>query len=421
MKDARNMMRASTVFSALVFAFAAVLALAAFPVRAQQSADESILENLPEVLAVRVSSTDTRARLVVDLERVTAFSFVSLADPMAIAVDVRVRGLRVEEGGFPVGDEMISSYNLARLGADRVRTTLFLSAPMQVQQAYVLEPFDEQPARLVVDLIAETAQAFAERAARDLANAEQSAERATFVPDQPSNEPGTTLTATETRPLILIDPGHGGNDGGAETPDGIQEKTITLAFARKLQELLIATGHFDVALSRDDDRFLLLEQRVQLARENKADLFISIHADTFEDPTIRGASVYTRDEQASDVLDKVLAEQENKVDLLAGYELPQAEPAVVNILVDLMRRETRRQSFVAASFIVDQLKPSVRVRRFPLRRADFFVLQAPDVPSVLLELGFLSNASDEENLISPRWRERVAEAVARGIAQYFGE
>ncbi len=417
MKDAQIMLRFSNVFSALVFVFA----LAVFPAQAQQNASEETLAGLPEVLAVRVSSTDVRARLVVDLEQVTAFSFVSLADPMAIAVDVRVKGLEVEEGGFPVGDGMISSYNLARLGTDRVRTTLYLSAPMQVQQAYVLEPFDEQPARLVVDLIAETPQAFIERAAEDLANAQRSTVAATPVPDQPSSEPGTTLVAVETRPLILIDPGHGGNDGGAETPNGIQEKTITLAFAKKLQELLIATGRFDVALSRDGDRFMLLEQRVQLARDNRADLFISIHADTFEDPAIRGASVYTRDEQASDVLDKVLAEQENKVDLLAGYELPEAEPAVVNILVDLMRREMRRQSFVAASFIVNQLKPSVRVRRFPLRRADFFVLQSPDVPSILLELGFLSNVSDAENLTSPRWRDRVAEAVARGIAQYFGE
>ncbi len=415
MKDARNMLR---IFDLLPL-LALVLGLMLVPARAQEAGNAAGVAELPEVLAVRVSSTNVRARLVVDLEEVSAFSFVSLAEPMAIAVDVRVKGLKIEEGGFPVGDGMISSYNLEQLGADRVRTTLFLSAPMQVQQAYVLEPFDEQPARLVVDLIAETPQAFFERAAQDLANTEKGGGEA--APEHPSSEPGTTLVAAETRPLILIDPGHGGNDGGAETPNGIQEKTITLAFARKLQELLIATGRFDVALSRDGDRFVLLEQRVQLARDNKADLFISIHADTFEDPAIRGASVYTRDEQATDVLDKVLAEQENKVDLLAGYELPEAEPAVVNILVDLMRREMRRQSFIAASFIVDQLKPSVRVRRFPLRRADFFVLQSPDVPSILLELGFLSNAADTENLISPRWRDRAAEAVARGIAQYFDQ
>jgi N-acetylmuramoyl-L-alanine amidase len=210
-------------------------------------------------------------------------------------------------------------------------------------------------------------------------------------------------------------------DNGAQTPNGIQEKTITLAFAKRLQEILIASGQFDVALSRDDDSFMRLEQRVQLARTNKADLFISLHADIFEDTSIRGASVYTRDEQASDVLDKVLAEQENRADLLAGFEVPVAETAVVNILVDLMRREMRRQSYIAAQAIIDQLKPSVRIRRYPLRRADFFVLQSPDVPSILLELGFLSNTGDARNLTSPDWRDRVAEAVARGIALYFGK
>jgi N-acetylmuramoyl-L-alanine amidase len=193
-----------------------------------------------------------------------------------------------------------------------------------------------------------------------------------------------------------------------------------LLFARQLQEILIASGRFDVALTRDDDTFFRLEDRVQVARQNKADLLISLHADSFEDDSIKGASVYIRDEQATDVLDKVLAENENKVDLLAGFVPPEGEEAaVVDILVDLMRREMRRQSFAVAQALVEQLRPSVRVRRFPLRRADFFVLQSPDVPAVLLELGFLSNSSDARNLTSPEWRQRAAEAVARGLVAHF--
>ena len=378
---------------------------------------------LPGVLAVRVSNTPERARVIVDLEAGTAFSFVSLADPMAIAIDVRSKGLAQSlaqtSEGVPAGDGMIDFYSVQLLGTERVRTLLMLKAPMQVQQAYVLDPFDDQPARLVVDLIADSADRFAARADEDLATSRQIAPLQTS--EQSSNAPGTTLQQAQSRPLILIDPGHGGVDNGAQTPNGIQEKTITLAFAKRLQEILIASGQFDVALSRDDDSFMRLEQRVQLARTNKADLFISLHADIFEDTSIRGASVYTRDEQASDVLDKVLAEQENRADLLAGFEVPVAETAVVNILVDLMRREMRRQSYIAAQAIIDQLKPSVRIRRYPLRRADFFVLQSPDVPSILLELGFLSNIGDARNLTSPDWRGRVAEAVARGIALYFGK
>jgi N-acetylmuramoyl-L-alanine amidase len=199
----------------------------------------------------------------------------------------------------------------------------------------------------------------------------------------------------------------------------VHEKDITLAFALQLQELLIASGRFDVALTRTDDSYLTLNQRVALARSNKADLFMSLHADSFQQREIRGASVYTRDERATDVLDKVLAENENKSDLIAGFAVPSMQPVVVDILVDLMRRQMRRQSFLAAEAIVDQLGPSVALRRFPVRQADFFVLQAPEVPSVLVELGFLSNANDIANLQKSDWRDRAVDALARGVAAYF--
>ena len=166
---------------------------------------------------------------------------------------------------------------------------------------------------------------------------------------------------------------------------------------------------------------LRLEERVALARANKADLFISIHADAFQQPEVNGASIYTRDERATDVLDKVLADSENKVDIIAGFAMPELAPSVVDILVDLMRRQMRRQSFQAANAIVHHLEPSVALRRFPVRQADFFVLQAPDVRSVLLELGFLSNATDIANLQRSDWRERVVDALARGIASYFDD
>jgi len=134
---------------------------------------------------------------------------------------------------------------------------------------------------------------------------------------------------------------------------------------------------------------------------------------------VRGASVYTRDERATDILDKVLADGENTADIVAGFTPVDAPLAVVDILVDLMRREMRRQSYVAAQSIVEQLEPSVTMRRFPVRQADFFVLQAPDVPSLLVELGFLSNATDAGNLLTGEWQQRTAEALARGINAYF--
>lgn len=394
------------------FTFLAVLAFSMQPGVQGQEAD------LPSVRDARVSTTTERARLVLDLSATTEFALVSLDEPQRLAIDVRASNVSVSQPSPPAGEGLIASYAIEQAAPDRVRTTLTLSGPAQVQQAYILDPFEDQPARLVVDIIPATAEVFAENVARDLA-ASQAVQQAA-VPQAPT-EPGGSNIATETRPLVVIDPGHGGIDSGAETASGVKEKDIVLAFSLRLQEILVESGRFDVALTRESDIFLRLEERVALARANKADMFISIHADSFQQPEIRGASVYTRDENATDVLDKVLADQENKTDIIAGFAVPQMAPQVVDILVDLMRREMRVQSFMAAQAIVHQLEPSVQLRRFPVRQADFFVLQAPDVPSVLVELGFLSNAGDIENLMQSDWRDRTAEAIARGISTYFDE
>ena len=366
---------------------------------------------------VRVTVTPERARLVVDLAARTEFSFVSMSGPDRLAVDVRAATMSVPEpSGKPGGEEgMISEYLVEQAGPDRVRTTLTLSAPAQVQQDYVLAAFEDQPARLVVDIIPATAEEFAANVAKAL---EVSSAVAPAVTASSTPAGGSELPLA-TKPLVVLDPGHGGIDSGAETAKGIKEKDIVLAFTLRLQELLVDSGRFDVALTRDDDTFLRLEERVALARANKADIFISIHADSFQQPQIRGASVYTRDENATDVLDKVLADNENKTDVIAGFSMPQMAPQVVDILLDLMRREMRHHSFSLAQSIVHQLEPSVELRRFPVRQADFFVLQAPDVPSVLVELGFLSNADDMANLMQGDWQDRTAEALARGISTYF--
>ncbi|MET3897023.1 N-acetylmuramoyl-L-alanine amidase [Devosia sp. UYZn731] len=384
------------------------------PVRAQ---DATVPTTLPTVMDVRVSATPERARLVIDLGTQTQFSLTSLSGPDRLAIDVRAGAITLTAPeGTPSGTGIVSGYAVQQIGADRVRTTLTLSSPAQVQQAYVLDPFEDQPARLVVDIIPATLEQFATNVKNDLTAA--SGMVAPKVADAPTPAGGSELPIA-TKPLVVIDPGHGGIDSGAETASGIKEKAIVLAFGLRLQQLLVASGRFDVALTREDDSYLKLEDRVALARTNKADLFVSIHADSFQQPEIRGASVYVRDENATDVLDKVLADGENRSDVVAGYTMPQTAPEVVDILVELMRREMRVQSYTAAQSIVHQLEPSVELRRFPVRQADFLVLQAPDVPSVLIELGFLSNAQDMSNLLESGWQDRTADAVARGISLYF--
>jgi len=399
-----------SVIRSLLFGFLAVLGTV-LPALAQDAAAPI---GLPNVIDARITVGEDRARLVIDLAAKTEFSFVSLTEPDRLAIDVRAGTFSVPEPtGEPTDTTIISSYAVEQAAPDRVRTTLFLAGPAQLQQAYVLDPFEDQPARLVVDIIPADAATFAANVEKDRA-----ASAAVETAAQSTPAGGSELPVA-TKPLVVIDPGHGGIDSGAEAANGIKEKDIVLAFSQKLQQLLIASGRFDVALTREDDTYLRLEERVELARTNKADIFISIHADSFQQPEIRGASVYTRDENATDVLDKVLADNENKSDVIAGFAMPQMAPEVVDILLDLMRREMRVQSYVAAQAIVHQLEPSVALRRFPVRQADFFVLQAPDVPSVLIELGFLSNLDDITNLTQSDWQDRTAEAIARGISTYF--
>jgi N-acetylmuramoyl-L-alanine amidase len=404
-------------------AFALFLAVFSGPAMAQAPAEPVDPTVLPVVLDARVTATAERARLILDLSGKTEFAIATLDQPNRIAIDVRAGGLDFAVPPDVAGSGLVSSYGIEMAEGWRVRTMLTLAQPAQVQQAYVLDAVADQPARLVVDIILDTPETFAARAAAD--RAASLALRGPVPPITASiglatpETPVDTGPSSPTRPLIIIDPGHGGVDNGASAGNGVHEKDIVLAFALDLQEALAETGRFDVALTREEDIYLTLNERVAIARQNKADLFISLHADSFQEAYIRGASIYTRDERATDILDKVLADSENKTDIVAGFAVPEMQPAVVDILVDLMRRQMRRQSFIAAQAIVKELEPSVSLRRFPVRQADFFVLQAPDVPSLLVELGFLSNAADIANLQKSDWRDRVVGALARGIGQYF--
>ncbi len=399
-------------------------------------------QGLPDMLAARVSTTPERARLIVDLSATTEFALASLLEPDRIVVDMRAASVPATAPQAVAGEGIVARFTTTRVEDGRVRVELALAVPAVVQQAYLLDAVDDQPARLVVDLVPTSREDFAARAAADLANSlggtssEASAPPSAEPPSSSAAPPSAELpagsvgeaaasgiptapAAAQSRPLIVLDPGHGGVDNGASSPKGIHEKDITLAFALQLRDRLVASGKFDVALTREDDAYLTLNDRVNLARQNRADLFISLHADTFQQQDIRGASIYTRDERATDILDKVLADGENRADVVAGYVAPDTRPEVVDILVDLMRREVRQQAYVAAQDIVKAMEPSVTLRRFPVRQADFFVLQAPDIPSLLIELGFMSNAADISNLESAEWRDRMVAAIGTGVEDYF--
>jgi N-acetylmuramoyl-L-alanine amidase len=220
--------------------------------------------------------------------------------------------------------------------------------------------------------------------------------------------------------VVVIDPGHGGVDGGTVSASGVAEKDVVLDFARELRKALEKTGRYDVHLTRDDDTFISLGKRVRIARGHKADLFIAVHADSLRQRGVRGATVYTLSEKASDAEAAALAEKENAADFIGGIDLGEdLDEEVSGILMDLALRETKNHSIYFARRVVKSLGPVTPLNRRPMRSAGFKVLKAPDVPSVLLELGYLSNRHDEKNLVSGKWRHQAANAVSEAIDAFF--
>jgi N-acetylmuramoyl-L-alanine amidase len=225
--------------------------------------------------------------------------------------------------------------------------------------------------------------------------------------------------ADASRPLVVIDPGHGGHDPGASR-DGIKEKQLTLALARALRDELVRGGGIRVALTRDDDRFLTLTERSGVARRLKADLFISIHADSTEAETdASGATIYTLSERGSSEIAERLAERENRADAVNGIALDAQTDAVNAILVDLSQRETQARSEAFARLVMRTAQGRLPLRQNPLQSAAFVVLKSPDMPSVLIETGYINNAADVARLIAPAGRRAFAETTAEAIRVHF--
>jgi N-acetylmuramoyl-L-alanine amidase len=226
---------------------------------------------------------------------------------------------------------------------------------------------------------------------------------------------------TDPRPLVVLDPGHGGIDTGTRSPGGEMEKTIVLEFALRLRDQLEKTGKYRLLMTRTDDTFVPLADRVRIARNAGASLFISIHADSLphKEGNAQGATVYTLSETASDPQAAKLAEEENRADVIAGVDLKSEPNDVAGILIDLAQRETKTFSMQFAHKLVADLKTATRLHKEPIKSARFRVLKAPDVPSVLVELGYVSNRDDLKSLVSDSWRNRTVNAMAEAIGAYF--
>ncbi len=410
---ARGYSNAAMSFSHIT-SFLALLAALLFVLSTPAVAD-------PVAKDARVGGDLSKTRFVADLSKPVDFRVFTLADPYRVVVDLPEVNFQMPPELGTKGRGLVSAFRYGLFSPGKSRIVIDVVKPVKVEKAFVQDAANNNPARLVIDLVAISAQKFDET----------SAQPATVVGEPPKTRQTRPRQKQlderaperrKTKPVIVIDPGHGGVDPGAIGKDGTMEKEVVLAFSRALKERLDAAGGFDVFLTREEDIFIPLAERVDIAHHHNADLFLSIHADALAAryaDLVRGATIYTLSEEASDEQARLLAAKENSADLIAGMQFDEAQDDVSMILLDLMRRETKNYSIAFARTILTKLQGQIELNKKPMRSADFRVLRAPDVPSVLLELGYLTNPKDETLLKSAKWRSKVAEHVSRAVSAFF--
>ncbi len=367
--------------------------------------------DFPVASDVRLGGDESQTRLVVDFSEKIEIRAFTLANPYRVVIDMPQVTFRLPPKSGERGRGLIKAFRFGLVMQGGSRMVIDLTRPARIEKAFVLEPANGQPGRLVLDLTAVDRDAFMRAMALD-----------NRAPDTGRRHQETPAPhAGDARPLVVIDPGHGGIDNGTRAASGELEKDIVLEFSLLLRDKIEKIGKYRVAMTRSDDTFIALADRVNLARARQAALFISIHADALPkgEGDAHGATIYTLSETASDAAAARLAEDENRADVIAGLDLS-AEPSdVADILIDLARRETKTFSVQFARTLVGQMRNTARLHKEPLKSAGFRVLRAPDVPSVLVELGFVSNKSDLKSLISEAWRGRTADAIVQAVDTFF--
>lgn len=362
---------------------------------------------------VRLGQHSDRTRVVLDLSEPVEFKLFTLADPYRVVVDLPEMTWLADSSSFKVRAGVVSGLRFGLFRPGNSRLVLDANGPVEVLKAFLLPPGNGRGNRFVIDLAPTDRASFI--AALSPPPSEMPVERnGTPVP---LSKPGRAQGAPR---VVVLDPGHGGVDPGTAALGGRFEKHVVLEYAREVARILRARNKYKVILTRDKDVFVPLRERVRIAHEAAADLFISIHADSIADRNIRGGAVYTLSETGSDAEADELAAKENKSDVIAGVTLDSNDEEVVSILIDLAQRETMNYGIRFANVLVDELGGNdVPLRTKPRRYAAFRVLKAPDVPSVLLELGYLTNRQDENFLLSSRARGAVARAIAGAVDKYF--
>ncbi len=368
----------------------------------------------PVAVAARLADDGETAKLVFDLSGPVAASARALVDPDRIVVDMAEVSFQIDPSAGRPRDRaqaIVKGFRFGLFGPGKSRVVIDLAEPAcvaKVETAPIAK--GAAPSRLGIELKRCERAAFAAAAAHDA-----------LTVAGPAPAAAASAAPVADRPVIVLDPGHGGVDGGAYGIGGAVEKTLVYDYALELQRALEAKGRFKVVLTRHGDEFVSLDDRVRIAREAGASLLVSIHADMLGGAAayVSGATVYTCSERASDAEAARVAAHENAADKAAGVEDKAQAPGVADILVDLEKRETRAYAHLFSRGVVAELQGKTQLNNNPERSAGFVVLKAPDFPSVLVELGYLSNAKDVQALKSPEWRARTASAMAEAVDRFF--
>ncbi len=389
-----------------------------------QSPTPTAVPGFPVVSGARLAGDSKQTRFVLDLDKTIQFSAFALADPYRVVVDMPQVSFQLVAGTGTAGRGLIKAFRYGLVMPGGSRIVFDLAGPAKIANSYVLDAANGQPPRLVLELeqVDRTSfvQALAVASRPELRPAiADAADRAAAVQAAAMPKPAAP---TDLRPVVVIDPGHGGIDNGTQA-GGESEKNLVLGFGLALRDRLEKSGKYRVVMTRTDDTFIPLADRVRIGRNQSAALFVSIHADALprREGDARGATIYTLSDRASDAEAERLAEAENKADAIGGVDLTEEPIEVADILIDLAQRETRTFSNRFARLLMGEMKNTVRMHKHPLKSAGFRVLKAPDVPSVLIELGYVSNKGDREHLVSENWRSRTVGSMAQAIDTFLAK
>jgi N-acetylmuramoyl-L-alanine amidase len=371
-----------------------------------------------DIKTIRFGIHGDKERAVIELSAPTKFRAFVLENPNRVIVDMDSFDWKVGNISRPNGT-LVKDVRFGELGAGKGRLVIETSSPVIIRSAFPIDKSNGQADRIVIDFAKTSIQTMRDVTTQSMGNLTAPESPEPVVKNTKPVQVEEKFKSNTSRKTIIIDPGHGGQDPGALGVNGVYEKTIVLAVGLELKRQLEASG-YKVEMTRSTDVFIPLGQRVKFARKKKGDLFISLHADSIGRSNVTGASVYTLSDKASDKETEKLAERENKSDLIAGIDLTKQEDDVADILIDLAARDTMNQSRYLANTVITTLDDKdIRILDRKFRSAGFAVLKAMDIPSILVEMGYLTNRAEVEKLSNSSYRKQIATALKASIDRYF--